>query len=37
MRLSRDRAETVLIATLAMLNLAMAAGVILLIRAVAQG
>lgn len=37
MRLSRDRTETVMIAALAMLNLAMTAGVILLIRAVAQG
>jgi hypothetical protein len=38
MRLSRDRTETVLIAALAGLNLAMATAVVLLVRAVlAQG
>jgi hypothetical protein len=36
MRLCRDRTETVLIATLAMLNLAMTAAVVLLIRTAAQ-
>lgn len=38
MRLSRDRTETVLLALLAALNLAMAGAVVLLVRAVlAQG